>query len=285
LADHSTLREQTEIVAFLDRETTRIDALMAQKKSLIALLQKKSSALITQALTKGLYTNVPMKNSGLEWMGEIPAHWEVKRLKHTLRPKKNAIKAGPFGSQLQSSEMQTGEIKVYNQRTVIDHDFHGGNNYVSLEKFAELRAFETFPGDLLITTRGSIGRCAVLPPDAEPGLLHPSLIRVQPDQTRILTDFLETQIGECEIVLDQLRLMSNATTIDVIYSDSLREVWLTIPPLREQTEIVAFVVAENAKIDALVKKIGATIAGLKELRTAVISAAVTGMIDVRGEAA
>ena len=71
--------------------------------------------------------------------------------------------------------MQTGEIKVYNQRSVIDRDFSGGENYsIAVEKFAELRAFETFPGDLLITTRGSIGHCAVLPADAERGVLHPA---------------------------------------------------------------------------------------------------------------
>jgi type I restriction enzyme S subunit len=180
------------------------------------------------------------RSSGVEWLNEIPTHWEVKRLKHTLRPKKGAIKTGPFGSQLQSSEMQTGEIKVYNQRTVIDRDFYGGDNYVSLEKFAELHAFEAFPGDLLITTRGSIGRCAVLPPDAEKGVLHPCLMRVQPDQTKILTAFLETQIGECNMVLDQLKLMSNATTIDVIYSDSLREVWLTIPPSESRLKLLLF---------------------------------------------
>jgi type I restriction enzyme S subunit len=85
--------------------------------------------------------------------------------------------------------MQAGDIKVYNQRSVLDRDFSGGENYVSLEKFAELRAFETFPGDLLITTRGSIGRCAVLPKDAERGILHPCLMRVQPDQRTILLRF------------------------------------------------------------------------------------------------
>jgi type I restriction enzyme S subunit len=275
--------EQLAIAAFLDQETARIDALVAKKERLIELLQEKRAALITRAVTKGLEPNVPMKDSGVEWLGEIPARWEVRRLKHLVKAQKGAIKTGPFGSQLQSSEMRAGEVKVYNQRSVLDRDFSGGENYISLEKFQELAGFETFPGDLLITTRGSIGRCAVLPERAERGILHPCLMRVQPDQSKIFTSFLEIQIEECSIVLEQLRYMSNATTIDVIYSDSLKEAWLVLPPLSQQTAIADFNDRETARIDALVAKLHDAVDRLKELRTALISAAVTGKIDVRGE--
>jgi type I restriction enzyme S subunit len=277
--------EQRAIAAFLDRETARIDALVAKKERLIELLQEKRTALITRAVTRGLDPTVPMKDSGVEWLGEIPAHWEVKRLKHVLRAAKGAIKTGPFGSQLQSAEMQGGDIKVYNQRSVLDRDFAAGDNYVSLEKFRALSAFEAFPGDLLITTRGSIGRCAILPEGAERGILHPCLMRVQPDQRWILTRFLEIQIEECFIALDQLKYMSNATTIDVIYSESLREVWLTLPPLQEQRAIEAFLDEETIRLDALIAKVRDAIDRLKELRTALISAAVTGKIDVQEEVA
>ena len=275
--------EQLAIATFLDRETAEIDSLIAKKERLIELLQEKRTALITRAVTRGLDPNVPMKDSGIEWLGEIPAHWDVKQLKYLLRAGKGAIKTGPFGSQLKSSEMQASEIKVYNQRSVIDRDFSSGENYISLEKFAELSAFEVFPSDLLITTRGSIGRCAILPEGAERGVLHPCLMRVQPDQRWILTRFLEIQIEECSIVLNQLRLMSNATTIDVIYSDSLREVWLSIPPLEEQKSTMDFLAREKARTDALIAKVRQVIDHLREFRTALISAAVTGKIDVRGE--
>ncbi len=277
--------EQRAIVKFLDRETERIDALVARKERLIELLQEKRSALITRAITRGLDPNVPMKDSGIEWLGQTPAHWDVKQLKHVLRASKDSIKTGPFGSQLKSSEMQAGEIKVYNQRSVIDRDFSSGENYVSLEKFAELRAFVVLPGDLLITTQGSIGRCAILPDGAERGVLHPCLMRVRPDRRRILTRFLEIQIEECSIVLDQLRFMSNATTIDVIYSDSLREVWLNIPPVKEQTSTITFLAHEKARVDTLIAKVRQAIVHLKEFRTALISAAVTGKIDIRKETA
>jgi type I restriction enzyme S subunit len=273
--------EQRAIAVFLDRETEKIDALIAKKERLIELLQKKRTALITQAVTKGRDPNVPMKDSGVEWLGEIPAHWEVLRLKHLLKARKGAIKTGPFGSQLQSFEMLAGEIKVYNQRSVLDRDFSVGENYISLHKFAELRSFEAYPGDLLITTRGTIGKCAVLPAKSERGILHPCLMRVQVDQVRALNRYLEILIQDSGIVLKQLQLMSNATTIDVIYSDSLKEVWNAIPPFREQGEIADFLDIETAKIDDLVAKIQGAIDRLHEYRTAFISAAVTGKIDVR----
>ena len=278
------LDEQSAIATFLDRETAQIDGLVERKERLIELLQEKRTALITRAVTRGLDQNAPMKDSGVKWLGEIPAHWEVKQLNHLLKARKGAIKTGPFGSQLKSSSMQAGEIKVYNQRSVLDRDFSSGDNYVSLEKFAELSAFEVYPGDLLITTRGSIGRCSILPKEAERGVLHPCLMRVQPDERWILTRFLEIQIEGCSIVLDQLRFMSNATTIDVIYSDSLRQVWLSVPPVEEQTATIAFVAREKARIDALIAKVRQAIDHLKEFRSALISAAVTGKIDVREDA-
>jgi type I restriction enzyme S subunit len=109
-------------------------------------------------------------------------------------------------------------------------------------------------------------------------------MRVQPDKRRIVTRFLEIQIEEAVIVLDQLRFMSSATTIDVIYSESLREVWLAVPPMEQQAAIAAFLDRETTKLDALVAKVRDAIERLKELRSALISAAVTGKIDVRDAA-
>lgn len=92
--------EQRAIAAFLDRETARMDALVAKKERLIELLQEKRTALITRAVTKGLDPNIPMKDSGVEWVGEIPAHWEVKRIRDIA----DSLQTGPFGSQLHADE-------------------------------------------------------------------------------------------------------------------------------------------------------------------------------------
>ena len=279
------LLEQRRIAAFLDRETARIDALVAKKERLIELLQEKRTALISHAVTKGLDPDVPMKDSGVEWLGEIPAHWELKRIKGLLVSRKGAIKTGPFGSHLHSSEMMDSEIKVFNQRTVIDRDIFSGLNYISMDKFNELRAFESFPGDLLVTARGTIGRCMIVPREAPRGILHPCLLRIQIDKRLAYDHYIELLIEESGLILEQLKFMSNSTTIEVIYSDSLKETLFPIPPLLEQRTIAAFLDRETAKIDALVAKVREAIDHLKELRTTLISAAVTGKIDVRQAAA
>lgn len=273
--------EQRAIADFLDEHTATLGALIASRQALVERMKEKRAALISRTVTKGLDPNAPMKDSGVAWLGEIPEHWVLKRLKHLLKPRKGAIKTGPFGSQLQSSEMQAGDIKVYNQRSVLDRDFATGENYISFQKFDELRSFEAFPGDLLITTRGSIGRCSVLPVGAERGILHPCVMRIQVDPRLISTRFLEVLIQDGTIVLDQLRLMSNATTIDVIYSESLREVLIALPPPKDQDAIVEFVDRETALIDEMVAKVETAIDRLQEYRAALITAAVTGKIDVR----
>jgi len=275
------LREQRAIAAFLDREMARIDGLIEKKQRQIELLQEKRSALINHAVTKGLDPNAKMKDSGIEWLGEIPEHWRIIPLKYSLVARVGALKTGPFGSQLLSSEMMNGPIKVYNQRNVLDQDFTSGENFISEGKYKELVSFTVFSQDILITTRGTIGRCAVLPEGAERGILHPCLMRIQADRAIVTMEFLATLIQDSGIVLLQLQLMSNATTIDVIYSDSLKSVRLPLPPISEQRAITAFLDRETTKIDTLIEKVETSIDLLQEYRTALIAVAVTGKIDVR----
>lgn len=290
------LDEQQTIARFLDTKTAQIDELIAKKRQLIAKLKEKRQALIARTVTRGLppeaakaaglesNPNPEMKDSGVDFLGVVPKTWNVVRLKHVLNAKKGAIKTGPFGSQLHGSEMLESEIKVFNQRTVIDRDISSGDNYISLEKFEELKSFEVFPGDLLVTTRGTIGRCMVVPDGAEKGILHPCLMRLQLNKIHITDRYLELLIEESGYVIDQLRLMSNATTIEVIYSESLKEVWLAVPPLNEQCKIIEYLDRGASKLDALVERTVLAIARLTEYRQALITSAVTGKIDVRATA-
>ena len=255
---------------------------MAEQQKLIALLQEKRQAVISHAVTKGLDPNVPMKDSGVEWLGEVPAHWEFGSIKYFLKLRGDAIKTGPFGSHLTAAEMLIGPIKVYNQRNMIDCDFDSGDNFITEEKFAELRSFETFPGDLLITTRGTIGRAAILPDGAERGILHPCLLRIQPDTQRLRTAFLRTLIQDSDLLRTQLSYQSNATTIEVIYSYTIASVVIPVPPVAEQDAIMRFLSDELTRFNALTAEARRAVDLLQERRTALISAAVTGQIDVRG---
>jgi type I restriction enzyme S subunit len=133
------LPEQRAIAAFLDRETAKLDALTRKFEQLLDRLEERRAALISHAVTKGLDPDVEMKASGIPWLGEIPAHWEMIPMKYAARPSPNAIKTGPFGSQLLSSEMTGGEVKVYNQRNVIDRDWKQGDEYITREKVSVMK--------------------------------------------------------------------------------------------------------------------------------------------------
>ena len=275
------LDEQTAIATFLDRETAKIDGLIAEQEKLIALLAEKRQATISHAVTKGLNPDVRMKDSGVAWLGEVPAHWFLGQLKNFIRQKPGAIKTGPFGSHLTSAEMQEGIVKVYNQRSVIDNNFIDGENYISQEKFEQLSSFQAFPGDVLVTTRGTIGRAAILPGNADLGILHPCLLRVQVDEKKLHREFLVALIQGSHLMKTQIALSSNATTIEVIYSETMASLFIPLPPLAEQKAILLFLDSETARLDALTAAATHGIALLKERRSALISAAVTGKIDVR----
>ncbi|HLP47396.1 MAG TPA: restriction endonuclease subunit S, partial [Candidatus Kapabacteria bacterium] len=218
----------------------------------------------------------------IPWLGDIPEHWELKKIKHILRKSKSAIKTGPFGSQLKESDLTESGIKIYTQRNILDNNFEKGSDYISQEKFEELNAFEIFPNDILITTRGTIGRCAIFPEKAEKGVMHPCLIRIQIDQELIVNEYLYWYIQESNLFKQNILYNSNPTTIEVIYSDTLKEVKIPVPPLSEQLKIVKNLIVKSKYFDKFISNIHNQINQLKEYRKTLISDVVTGKIDVRG---
>jgi len=222
-----------------------------------------------------------MKDSGVEWLGEVPAHWTVTPLKHILKSTKSACKTGPFGAHLKNSDMKGGPIKVVNQKNVISNDFNIGNTFISREKYEELKSFEISTGDVLITTRGTIGRSAIYNLSAT-AILHPCLIRLQVDDTKLMKEWLSTVISDSEYFLEQVLLNSNATTIEVIYSDTLINSTIAYPgQLEEQRQILDYLTMKTSKLEEQLQLAKTTNILLKERRSALISAAVTGKIDVR----
>lgn len=273
---------QKVIAEYLDRKTAQIDDLIAKKGRMIELLKEERTAIINQAVTKGLDPKAEMKDSGIEWLGKVPRHWDVKRVKYILLNKRGALKTGPFGSQLKQSDMQGTEVKVYNQRSVIDNDFDSNELYINNEKFLELSEFEIFPEDILLTTRGTIGRCAIFPKNKDKGILHPCLIRMQLNQSIISNEFARFYIQDTQAFFESVKYNSNATTIDVIYGETLRDIVFVVPNRNEQNQIVNFLNQKTAQIDDQLEREKESIELLKEFRTSLISEAVTGKIDVRG---
>lgn len=275
--------EQERIAAYLDASCAAIDAAVAAKRRQLETLDALRETTIHRAVTYGIAPSVKMKHSGVEWFDKIPEHWRVDRLKDVAAAKKDAVKVGPFGSDLLLGDMTEEGVKVYNQRTVIDRDFNSGIHFISPEKYAEMRAFTVYPQDLLITTRGTIGRCAIVPETAQLGILHPCLMRVQTSKVKLLPEYLAVLIQDCALVLRQLQMMSAATTIDVIYSDSLKRTYLPLPPVEEQRTILSFIREKQDELRTLSAQIETQIATLTAYRKSLIHECVTGQRRVTDE--
>ncbi|MBS0507239.1 MAG: restriction endonuclease subunit S [Proteobacteria bacterium] len=273
------LPEQTAIATFLDRETAKIDALVAEQERLIALLQKKRQAVISHAVTKGLNPSAPMKDSGVQWLGEVPGHWEAKRLKFVA----SNIKAGPFGSALTKDMYVSSGYRVYGQEQVIPDDFSIGDYYIDEAKFSELSQYEIRPDDVLISCVGTFGKIAVVPADAEPGIINPRLLRLRTTED-VMPLFL-AEVLRSTVTFEQFSALSRGGTMDVINIGTLSDIWIALPPKMEQLAILREITMQMTRFDALMTQARTAITLLQERRSALISAAVTGQIDLRAQAA
>ncbi len=268
------LPEQQAIAAFLDRETGRIDTLINKKKKLVELLKEKRTALISHAVTKGLDASVKMKPSGVEWLGDVPEHWEVSRFRRLVQ----SIRNGTSSTQVDENE---GMLSVTRIETIskgeIDFDkvgfvepFKGSENYC-LKK-----------GDLLLSHINSlsmIGNCAIYN-SALPLYSGMNLLRIIPrdsSDSKWLWYFVISD-GFKKILSSWAKPAINQASLT---TSQIREMNIAVPPFPEQQAIASFLDRETAKISTLVSKVEMAIEKLKEYRTALISAAVTGKIDLR----
>lgn len=275
------IEEQQAIADFLDKECARIDSIAADLEKQIALLQQYKKSLITETVTKGLDKSVPMKDSGVEWIGKIPAHWDFKRLKFMLENSSDSMKVGPFGSALSGSDFTDEGKWVYNQRVVLDNNFSENTTFVSEEKFQEMRSFAVYPGDILITTRGTIGKVAIVPEGANEGILHPCIIKFRVDKEMIIPELLQLVFNESDFVKDQFALMSNATTIEVIYSYSLKDILLPVIPADEQEKIFAYLSKKCIAIDGIIAEKQKALSTIIQHKKSLIYEYVTGKKRVK----
>ena len=271
-------REQCEIAGFLDRETAKIDALVAKKERLVELLLEKRTALITSAVTRGLDSSVPMKDSGVEWLGEIPAHWEVKRLWH-LTPRDRKIM---YGIVLPGPNVDVGVpiVKGGDVATRLKQDALSRTSFEIESRYVRSRLRG---GDLVYAIRGSIGEVEVVPDELEGANLTQDAARVA--YTKATHGHWLLYALRSKGVFGQLEAGALGATIKGINIRDLKRARIPVPPRSEQPEIASFLTAEARKFEGLSSMMRSAINHLKEYRTALISAAVTGKIDVRKEAA
>jgi type I restriction enzyme S subunit len=268
--------EQERILQFLDHETAKIDALIAEQQRLIELLQEKRQAVISQAVTKGLNPDAPVKDSGVEWLGEVPEHWSLARLKHAAKEKV----AGPYGASLTKSMYTDAGYRVYGQQQVIADNFEEGDYYIDGDKYEEMKRYSVSPGDVLISVMGTVGKVAVVPDFVEPGIINPRLVRYH------LRDLLIPRFAQKLLLStpfqEKILLEAKGATMDGLNMQILGDLPLPVPPRVEQEAILDQLHRSLASFDAMSSSVEESILLLKERRSALISAAVTGQIDVRG---
>ncbi|MEW4336735.1 restriction endonuclease subunit S [Chromobacterium vaccinii] len=268
--------EQWKIVDFLDHEIAKIDTLIEKQQALIALLKEKRQAVISHAVTKGLNPDVSMRDSGVEWLGMVPAHWIVRRLKHTA-----ALQSGmPKGKDL--ADRHTISVPMLRVANVQDgyvdlSDVH----QINIEP-TDLDRYTLKNGDVLMNEGGDndkLGRGAVWDGSIQPCIHQNHVFAIRPQE--IEPEWLDLVTRADYAKFHFFRVAKQSTNLASISSSNIKETPLLIPPEVERRNIMKFVESKLSKFDLLEMQANKQIELFQERRTALISAAVTGKIDVR----
>jgi type I restriction enzyme S subunit len=266
-----SINEQQAIATFLDRETDKIDALIAEQKRLVELLAEKRQAVISHAVTKGLNPNAPMKDSGIEWLGEVPKHWEILPIKRLAsirygigEPPKYQTEGTPL---IRATNIHAGRL------------YEDGLVYVNPNDIPENRIAWLEVDDIIVVRSGAYtGDSAIIPPEFGQSIagfdmvLRCHSIRAAFMQFALLSRYLK----EGQIDLEKMRAAQPH-----LNAEELGSCLLVAPPQDEQQSITAYLGIETAKFDTLTAEASRAITLLQERRSALISAAVTGKIDVQ----
>jgi Restriction endonuclease S subunits len=268
--------EQTQIANFLDHETTKIDTLIEKQQQLIKLLKEKRQAVISHAVTKGLNPDATMKDSGVAWLGEVPEHWIVRRLKHTS----NLQSGIPKGKDL------TGKASISIPMLRVANVQDGYLDLNDVHKMAiepdQLDRYSLEYGDVLMNEGGDndkLGRGAIWKSKISPCIHQNHVFAIRPHS--IEPEWLDLLTCATYAKFHFFRVAKQSTNLASISSTNIKETPLVIPPEIERLEIMDYVFEKNEVFEKVGEKCSVQVKLLKERRTALISAAVTGKIDVR----
>lgn len=268
------LPQQRAIADYLDHETARVDALIAAKGRLLGLLAEKRRALITRAVTRGLDPHAPLRDSGIPWLGEIPAHWDITRLKFVARVQTGIALGKDYGGQMTSefpylrvANVQDGFIDLSEVKTMVVPEREAAS--------AMLRR-----GDVLMNEGGDadkLGRGAIWDGSIEPCLHQNHVFALRP--MSVSSEWLSTWTGSDFAKAYFETRAKQSTNLASISSTNLLELPIAVSPEDEQQAIVEHITRETTKLDAVRATTERTVALLKERRAALIAAAVIGQLD------
>jgi type I restriction enzyme, S subunit len=275
-----TIPEQHKIAAFLDWKNSQIDALIAKKQELLEKLKEKRLAVITQAVTKGLNPDAPMRDSGISWLDDVPTDWQIKRLRHCA----GLITSGSRGWAQHFADSGSLFLRITNlTRESIELDLNDIQR-VAPPDGAEGNRTYTQAGDILISITADLGSVAVIPEKLEAAYVsqHLSLVRLDSEDIDPLwiAYSVLSHIGEYQL----LGAGYGGTKVQLSLGDIKEIVFCHPPTLDEQRHILKFIEVETKRSDNLISLAESVIARLTEYRTSLITVATTGKIDVRNVA-
>lgn len=270
--------QQVRISSFLDRKTAAVDALIQKKKRLIELLVERRATVVHQAVTQGIDPATPLKESGVKWLGLVPARWIVARLRHVIQggTKNGVYKSSDFYGNGGTPLIQMGEAFA---KPIVDKVASGRVRLTAQEQ----RTYELRPGDLLFARRSLVlegsGKAALIGTLSETHAFESSLIRVRPDPKRIVPRFLHLFLSSAFSRAETVSI-TKQVTISGVDSQQVKDLHVVVPPLNEQAAIVTHLDATTGQLAKVIDAIQVQLATLREYRQSVIAAAVTGKLDV-----
>jgi type I restriction enzyme S subunit len=267
--------QQFYIVNYLDRETTQIDNLIAAKEQMLTLLEEKREALISHAVTRGLDPNVSFKRSGLDWLGDIPEHWEVGKLGY-----KFSVKARLGWKGLKAEEyVDKGYIFLATPNIKNKEIDFENVNYINAERYFESPEIMLEVGDILVVKDGStLGIISLVQFLPSPATVNSS-IAVLRAKDKLESNFFY-YFFTANYTQNVIQRLKDGQGVPHLFQADLKKFNIMIPPLKEQKQICDYLDVETAKFDGLLAAIKQSITLLKERRSALITAAVTGQITL-----
>lgn len=265
--------EQHQIASFLDHKTSKIDQLIQEKQDLIELLKRKKTALITKCVTKGLDDNVPMKDSGVEWIGEIPEHWGLGQTKRDYEV--------CLGKMIQTEPQTPNDTLEYYLRSVNVQDGYIDTSSIKQMWFSksEKKRYKLQEGDLIVCEGGEVGRSALWEGWINDCYIQNAVHRVRGKKGK-LTIFLFYWMRFIKNI-GFIDLICSKATISHLTEEKLKKLPLLLVPNSEQHQIADYLDRQISKIDQTIQEIQESIELLQQYKTSLITHAVTGKIDVR----
>lgn len=217
-----------------------------------------------------------MKDSGIEWIGEIPADWKIVRIKYAIEQSANGIKIGPFGSALSNKIIADGKYNVYSQANLISSDFSKTKNTIAEETYESLIAYRVVPGDICVSMMGTIGKCKMVPQEICAGIMDSHLIKIRLSDN-ILPEYFEyvydKDLGG--ICFQQMMYLKKGTIMDGLNTSIVKQLVLPLPDMDIQHRIVDYLDRKCSQIDAIIARQQEVIEKLKAYKLSVITEAVT----------